>query len=128
MYPKKFTYRTVQVSEDPTENIGKYFNATVKFINQAIRRDAANVLVHCMTGNNLGACFVAAYLIKIHEYDVKEAIKLIKRMRSKVKPNAVFVSQLSNYQLIVGAERKRIQAQKEMGPVRQLKKLKKQIS
>jgi len=30
--------------------------------------------------------------------------------------------------LIVGAERKRSQAQKEMGPMRQLKKLKKQIS
>ena len=61
-------------------------------MNHAIRRDAANVLVHCMTGNNLSVCFVAAYLIKIHQYDVKEAFKLIKRMRAKAKPNAVFVS------------------------------------
>jgi len=92
MYPKKFTYRSVPLTDEPTENIGKHFNSTVKFIHQAIRRDAANVLVHCMTGNNMSACFIAAYLIKIHEYDVKQAFQFIKRMRPKVKPNAVFAS------------------------------------
>ena len=111
MYPKKYAYLEVPVDDDATENIGKHFNAVAKFAKSGIRRDAANVLIHCMTGNNLSACFVAAYLIKVHDYGVVDAFKHIKRQRSKVKPNAIFVSQLNNYSLIVGAERKRFEAQ-----------------
>ena len=107
MFPRKYTYRTVPLEDVATENIGKYFNATSKFIKQHIRRDSANVLVHCGTGNSLSVCFIAAYLIKIHDYSIGMALKLIRRQRPKIKPNAVFLSQLSNYELIVGAERKR---------------------
>ena len=71
MFPKKYQYRVVPVENVTTENIGKYFNATVKFIKSAIRRDAANVLVHCMTGNDIAPCFAAAYLIKQHDYSVQ---------------------------------------------------------
>ena len=71
MYPRKYNYRSIPVSDEPTENIGKHFNPTIKFIHSAIRRDSANVLVHCMTGNNLSACLIAAYLVKIHGYDVQ---------------------------------------------------------
>ena len=71
MFPKKYTYRMVPVTDEPTENIGKHFNPTVKFVKSVIRKDAANVLIHCTTGNNIGACFVAAYLIKVHDYSVQ---------------------------------------------------------
>ena len=64
MFPKKYVYRSVPVENVTTENIGKHFNAVVKFMKSVIRRDAANVLIHCMTGNDLGPCFVAAYLIR----------------------------------------------------------------
>ena len=70
MYPKKYQYRAVPVENVTTENIGKHFNPTIKFIKSAIRRDAANVLVHCMTGNEVGPCFIAAYMIKMHHYTV----------------------------------------------------------
>ena len=79
----------------------------------AIRNHAANVLVHCMTGNNVSVCFAAAYMIKVHEYTVPQAIKFIRRQRPKIKPNPIFVSQLENYHLIVGTERKRNMYQKE---------------
>ena len=78
MYPKKYYYMTVPVEDEPTENIGKHFNAVIKFTKQAIRSHAANVLIHCMTGNNVSACFVAAYLVKVHEFSVAQAIKFVK--------------------------------------------------
>ena len=104
----------VPVTDEPTENIGKHFNPTVKFVKSVIRKDAANVLIHCTTGNNIGACFVAAYLIKVHDFSVSQAIKHIRRQRQKIKPTAIFTSQLENYHLIVGSERKRMLAQKEL--------------
>ncbi len=69
----------VALTEDSTENIGRHFNSVIKFVKTAIRRDSANVLINCNTGNNLAACFVAAYMLKVHGYGVAESIKVIKR-------------------------------------------------
>lgn len=79
MFPKLFTYHMVSISDESTENIGRHFNSVSKFIKTVIRRDSANVLINCMTGNNLAACFVAAYLVKYHDYGVQQALKVIKR-------------------------------------------------
>jgi len=92
IYPQQFTYLYLKLGDETTENIGKHFNPTCKFIKSAIRRDSANVLVHCNTGNNLAVCFVAAYLIKVHEYQIGDALKLLKRARPKIKPYGVFLS------------------------------------
>ena len=70
MFPKLFTYHMVSLSDDSTENIGRHFNAVCKWIRAAIRRDSANVLINCNNGNNLAACFAAAFLIKVHDYGV----------------------------------------------------------
>ena len=97
MYPRKFIYHIVPVVDEPTENIGKHFNSVNLFIKKAIRRDSANVCVHCTTGNSVSVCFVAAYLIKNHNYTLKDALKMIKGARPKIKPHPIFVSQVQNY-------------------------------
>jgi len=79
MFPKQFIYLVLPLSEEPTSDIGRHFRGVNKFVNSAIRRDSANVLVHCSTGNNLAACFVVAYLIKVFDYSVKAAITHVKR-------------------------------------------------
>ena len=94
MYPKKYTYYTVPILDEPTENIAKHFNSVCTFAKKAIRRDSANVLIHCTTGNSLSVCFVTAYLIKIHDYLLKDALKLIKKIRPKIKPHPIFLSQV----------------------------------
>ena len=66
IFPHQFTYMCLPLAEETTENIGKHFNACCKFISTAIRRNSANVLIHCMTGNNLSVCFASAYLVKVH--------------------------------------------------------------
>ena len=111
MFPQQYTYMCLPLVEETTENIGRHFNNCCKFIKSAIRRDSANVLIHCMTGNNLSVCFAAAYLVKAHDYDLKNAFRLIKRMRPQLKPYSVFLSQLQSYETIVGAEKKRAEAQ-----------------
>ena len=92
MFPKRYKYHTVPISEDSTENIAKHFGAAVKWANAAIRRDSANVLFHCMTGNNIGPCFVAAYLIQIHDLTVPEAIKHVRKHRKLANPSQIFIS------------------------------------
>ena len=112
MYPLQFKYYGLNLSnEDTTENVGKTFNATSKFIKSAIRRDNANVLIHCSTGNNLGALFMAAYLIKELDFTIGDALRHIKSIRPKIKPQAVLLSQLQAYETIVIAEKRRLEFQ-----------------
>ena len=119
MYPMQFIYMVLNLMEETTENIAKHFNAVCKWVSKAIRRDSANVLIHCNTGNNLAVCFITAYLIKVENYPIGSALKLIKKARPKIKPYGVFLSQLQSYETIVAAYNKRLEAQKAQSGVRQ---------
>ena len=97
MFPQLYNYFCLPLVEETTECIGKHFNSFCKFVKSAIRRDSANVLIHCMTGNNLSVCFAAAYLIKAFDYTLGTSLKIIKRARPNLKPYSVFLSQLQSY-------------------------------
>lgn len=118
MYPQQFIYMCLNLSEETTENIAKHFNAVCKFMKSAIRRDSANILVHCNTGNNLAVCFVAAYFIKVEDYSIGTSLKIIKKARPKIKPYGVFLSQVQCYETIVDAYNRRLEAQKAQSGVR----------
>ena len=63
--------------------------------------------MHCFSGLNLSPAFVIAYLIKERKCTAKQAIKVINRTQKIPRPIPGFMFQLENYELIVGAERKR---------------------
>ena len=110
MYPQQFIYMCLNLAEETTENIAKHFNAVCKFMSKAIRRDSANILVHCNTGNNLAVCFIAAYFIKIEDYSIGTSLAIIKKARPKIKPFGVFLSQLQSFETIVDAYNARVEA------------------
>ena len=92
--------------DEQNENIGRHFNGVHSFIKQAILGGGV-VLVHCFSGLNLSPAFVIAYLIKERKCSAKKSIKIINRAQKIPRPIPGFMFQLENYELIVGAERKR---------------------
>jgi len=45
LFPSKFEYKVLEITDTPNENIGKYFDEVVKWISNAIGY-GGNVLIH----------------------------------------------------------------------------------
>jgi len=60
----------IPVSDSPIENISQYFNETNQFIDEALKIENNNVLVHCHAGVSRSATICIAYLM----YKMKNTI------------------------------------------------------
>ena len=64
----------------------------VSFISDAIaNEEQGGLLVHCMAGQSRSVTMVIAYLIKIENYTLGDAIGLIKNSRPTISPNPGFM-------------------------------------
>ena len=57
MYPKKFNYRVLKLRDYEDENITKYFDSSIEFIENALNSDG-KVLVHCLAGVSRSSAIV----------------------------------------------------------------------
>ena len=96
MYPQDFKYKTIDICDQTSANIYKYFDDCSDFIDDAIKK-GGKVYVHCMYGISRSATIIAAYLISKQGYDDNNAIDFIQKHRPRINPNQGFREQLQLY-------------------------------
>lgn len=93
---KPVTMLRVPVEDLDTENISKYFDSSIKFIDQA-KSKGGKILVHCAAGISRSATLVIAYLMYSYAMSFSDAYAFVKKRRDIVDPNMGFIVQLSNF-------------------------------
>jgi hypothetical protein len=93
---KLFTYKRIPVFDNAGENLLDYMDAAIEFIDCAKYYGA--VLVHCKKGVSRSASFVVAYLMKVNEFSLTEALEYVQSQRPAVGPNQAFMSQLRQFE------------------------------
>ena len=96
-FPNNFKYLNLDLLDSETADIKKYFGASNKFIDDAIRNNG-NVLVHCHAGVSRSSTILIAYIMKYKEMKLDKVLELIRSKREKVNPNNGFIKQLKEYE------------------------------
>lgn len=91
-FPEDFIYLKIDIKDNITENIKKYFRKTNVFIYNGLL--IGNVFVHCIAGVSRSPTIVMAYLIKKKKYSFDNALKIIKNNRNSIEINDGFLEQL----------------------------------
>ena len=96
-FPKQFTYLHIQVRDNPSEEISKYFKSTNEFIRSALYHNG-KVFIHCHAGVSRSSTICIAYLLKQHQQqDLKRILEHVRTIRKVVNPNEGFLRQLEQY-------------------------------
>ena len=96
-FESQFVYKTIKLDDKLNENIGKHFQDSFEFIENAFIQNSGNrVLVHCNMGVSRSPSFVIAYLMqkKVHNSYI-DAYEHVANCRDIIYPNLSFVKQLS---------------------------------
>lgn len=97
-----FTYLTLDIADQVTENIIRFFPKVKNFIDEAHSKNF-KVLVHGNNGNSRSATLVLAYVMEKFGIGLNEALNFVKTKRASVNPNEGFCAQLSEYEPIYKA-------------------------
>ena len=92
-YPDLYDYLRVDVNDEPTEQIGSYFQSVFNFIQRHHRLDH-NVFIHCHMGISRSATLVIAFLMIDGPRTLGEAFQEVKNVRPQIDPNDGFLRQL----------------------------------
>jgi hypothetical protein len=87
----------INISDEITQNISKYFAESYKFIDDNIS-NGNNVLVHCHAGISRSVTIVISYIMKKYSLPYFPAMKIVKSCRSFAEPNDGFVEQLKAFE------------------------------
>jgi len=91
------TYKQLNLSDNPTSSILKYFVESIKFIHEAISAKKS-ILVHCLGGISRSASIVIAYIMFTQDLSFEKALEFVKKHHSKANPNPGFVAQLKAFE------------------------------
>ncbi|CAB4419913.1 unnamed protein product [Rhizophagus irregularis] len=86
-------YLKLNVKDSVEEDVEKFLNIAVDFIERA-QEDKAPVYVHCKAGRSRSVTAVLAYLIKSHQWTLRQAYDYVMEHRSGICPNIGFVTEL----------------------------------
>ncbi|CAG8491785.1 3992_t:CDS:2 [Rhizophagus irregularis] len=86
-------YLKLNVKDSVEEDVEKFLNIAVDFIERA-QEDKAPVYVHCKAGRSRSVTAVLAYLIKSHQWTLRQAYDYVTEHRSGICPNIGFVTEL----------------------------------
>lgn len=105
-YPGTFDYLNIRVYDDEKTELLRHWDRTFRYITQ-VKEKESKVLVHCKMGISRSASVVVAYAMKAFNMSLDEALALVKKKRSCIKPNQAFCNQLKTYEGILDASRQR---------------------
>ncbi len=97
-------YKLVNVEDYEGEDLKRYFEELVDWINQTIQ-SGGTVLVHCAAGVSRSASIVIAYLMRTNGWKYKRAFKFAFKRRPCISPNPGFEKQLKQYDKELRARR-----------------------
>ncbi|XP_065069098.1 dual specificity protein phosphatase 3-like [Rhopilema esculentum] len=95
-------YHGISADDKDTFDLQKHFEEAANFIRDAIGtkdhpKGNAKILVHCMAGVSRSATFAAAYLMRDHKLNVREALRTMLDKRV-IFPNDGFFKMLAQLQ------------------------------
>ena len=96
IYPKDFTYMTIEIENDEHEDIFKYFYSSINFIEKS-----KIVYVNCRAGMSRSASLVIAYVMFHFKYSLEEAYDYVKKRREIIYPNEGFMMQLEDLEEVL---------------------------
>ncbi|MCO5606017.1 hypothetical protein L7F22_060204 [Adiantum nelumboides] len=102
--PKSIVHSFFELEDAPFANITQYFDPVYEFVERA-KSAQKRVLIHCGAGASRSATLCAAYLMRANHWDFEDALKFLKEHRSKVNPNAGFLSALHEYSHLLDENR-----------------------
>ncbi|KAJ3388883.1 hypothetical protein HDU92_001302 [Lobulomyces angularis] len=93
-FPNNFKYKVIEASDNPLENIIRYFPNSSQWIENSLKKENGTVLVHCSEGISRAPAFVIAYLIEALEMSYYEAYLIVQNKRFCINPNEGYKLQL----------------------------------
>lgn len=84
-FPEDFSYKIIEVEDDPEEDISSYFIEAFKYIESADK-----IFIHCFAGVSRSASIVIAYLMWKKRKDYKLIYSYVKDRRMSINPNNGF--------------------------------------
>ena len=90
-HPDDFIYKHIKVTDFPFENLSRFFEEAIEFIDQSEK-----VFVHCLMGRSRSASIVIAYLMRVNSWTYDEGFHFVQSKR-KIGPNKGFVEQLKKF-------------------------------
>ena len=104
-FPNKFKYLNIKVYDSSNEEIDKYFEQVIQFIDIALNeqinkdKDIQNkVFVHCAQGVSRSATFVIAYCMKKYLWTFDDGFLFVSRKRECIAPNKGFIESLKKFE------------------------------
>ena len=95
--PARIRHLVVPLADTTTSALLPHLPTIVAFISAALANDGNRVLVHCVEGVSRSASAVVAYLMAERGMDYTTALRVVRRRRGIVAPNAGFVRQLEDW-------------------------------
>eukprot|EP00252_Welwitschia_mirabilis_P005641 TRINITY_DN16143_c0_g2_i2.p1 TRINITY_DN16143_c0_g2~~TRINITY_DN16143_c0_g2_i2.p1 ORF type:complete len:215 (+),score=28.39 TRINITY_DN16143_c0_g2_i2:102-746(+) len=92
----KITMLKVPMEDDPSENLLDRLESCLEFINKGRKQGA--VLVHCVAGVSRSASMVVAYLMRIENLSLQEALRSLQDVSPTACPNKGFMEQLQMFE------------------------------
>lgn len=90
MYPDKFKYKVIKITDSAIEKLSDYFLECFAFIDEA-RDENGVVLVHCYQGVSRSVSVVIAYLMLCNDITFGEAYAQVRAKRAVAAPNNGFI-------------------------------------
>ena len=76
-FPQHCEYLVLdEIEDNQQQNILRFLPQAIKWIQQALSKESARVLVHCAAGRSRSGAFCAAYMIIETKKSVEEVIKM----------------------------------------------------
>ena len=97
-FEDKIKYLKLDIKDQNDFPINDYFDKGADFINESMKNNDGNILVHCMQGKSRSTCIVMAYLIKYKKEVTNSAYKILKAKRKLTMPNLGFMYKLREYE------------------------------
>jgi len=108
IFSGEFKYKIIHINDDPWVDIGKYFDESNVFIENALKDPSAKVMIHCHKGVSRSVTFLLAYMLfKRNESQqipqnatyktIKDILDDVKRHRAIAEPNEGFIESLKLY-------------------------------
>jgi protein-tyrosine phosphatase len=89
--------KLLQLEDTEDEDIERYFDETVKWMQQAIENDG-KLLVFCQFGRSRSCTMCCAYLMYTSGCTWRSALTQVRKGRKWVRPNVGFMRQLQKYE------------------------------
>ncbi|CAK7897683.1 tyrosine-protein phosphatase Yvh1p [[Candida] anglica] len=102
-YTDSYVHKQIEVNDEETTNIIRYFPETNDFIEKALfksdtTKHSNKILIHCAQGVSRSPTIIIAFLMYKYKLSLPQALHAVKRKSASVGPNEGFMEQLKLYQ------------------------------